>query len=315
MLRQGNGFSETAWLVWLSGTGCDGCTQALLGAADPSLEDLLLGVIPDAPRLALLHPLFGPHFNSQFKSSSRSSRASGALNPIFDASWQPGERYEGLLRRAARGELTPFIVVTDGAFYAPPLIGSFAQLGTDRTGQPLTASDWLSLLAPRAEAVLAVGSCASFGGLPAAVGSDDSGVVQSAAQLLGREFKSRAGLPLLRVPGCAPAGEGVVETLVSVFLHLAQLVPLELDEWQRPRWLYSKATSPAPPRANYAQAADFDAARQMSVLCGVPALGWTRGLGGCTRVGGACIACTETDFGDQFLPLARADAALAGPSG
>ena len=45
-MRQGNGFTDMAWLIWLSGAGCDGCTQALLGAHEPSLEDLLLGNVP-----------------------------------------------------------------------------------------------------------------------------------------------------------------------------------------------------------------------------------------------------------------------------
>ncbi len=313
-MRQGNGFSETAWLLWLSGAGCDGCTQAVIGAAEPSLEDLLLGNLPDAPRLALIHPQFGPHFFTQPKNSSRST---GSLRPVNENYWQPGERYETLLHRAAAGELQPFLLVLDGALYEEPdgASGSFAQIGVDRDGQPMTAASWLKLLAPRAEAVLAIGSCASFGGMPAAsvdVAAAANGVVvKGIADVLGTQFRSQGGLPVVHLPGCAPAGEWMIETLHYIFLHLAHLVPLDLDEANRPRWLFNKETYALPPRADYPPAVEFDVARARKVACPVPAQGWVRGLGGCTRVGGACIACTEPDFADRHLPFTRPDAFAA----
>ncbi|MBI1765353.1 MAG: hypothetical protein HYR56_28390 [Acidobacteria bacterium] len=311
-MRQGNGFSETAWLIWLSGAGCDGCTQALLGAAEPSLEDLLLGNLPDAPRLALIHPQFGPHYFSQMKNPSRST---GSLLPVYENYWKPGESYETLLRRASSGELQPFLLVLDGALHEEPagLNGSFAQIGVDRTGQPMTTAGWLQLLAPRAEAVLAVGSCASFGGLPAALSSETvpGGAVKGIDDVLGKQFRSRGDLPVVHLPGCAPVGEWMVETLLYVFLHLAHLVPLELDEHHRPRWLFNKTTYPLPPRADYPPDVPYDAVRPAKAACPVPDQGWMRGLGGCTRVGGACIACTERNFADHSLPFARPDVVAA----
>lgn len=309
-MRQGNGFSETAWLIWLSGAGCDGCSHGLMGAAEPSLEDLVLGNLPDAPRLVLIHPQFGPHFFSQYRNPSRST---GSLLPDYENYWKPGESYETLLRRAVSGELHPFLVVLDGALYVEPGEGngSFAQLGVGREGQPMTTASWLKLLAPQAEAVLAVGSCASFGGMPAAAVNDEAAngvVVTGIADVLGKEFRSQGNLPVVHLPGCAPAGEWMIETLHYIFLHLAHLVPLDLDEAGRPRWLFNKETYPLPPRADYPPAVEFDSARERKVACPVPVMGWVRGLGGCTRVGGGCLACTEPQFADQHLPFARPDA-------
>lgn len=279
--------------------------MAMLGAADPSLEDLLLGNIPDAPRLALIHPHFGPHFISQFKHPSKSV---SPFLPTYEAVWKPGETYEALLRHAATGDLHPFVLVLEGGLYEEPLTaeGSYTHLGTARNGRPLTTVSWLKSLAPRAEAVLALGSCATDGGIPAAAGG--LGGVKGIGSVLGKDFKSRGGLPVLQMPGCAPPGEGLVETLIYLFLHLAQLVPLDLDDAQRPRWLYNKAANPLPPRADYPPAVGFDTARTLKVLCPVPSLGWTRGLGGCTRAGGGCIACTAPGFADQYLFAARPDA-------
>jgi hydrogenase small subunit len=277
-MRQANTPAETAYLVWLAGAGCDGCTEAMLGAAEPSLEDLLLGNIPDAPKVVVVHPELLP-------------------------ADLPGEEpdYLTMLERAANGELAPFVLVLEGAVYdeltAPQ--GSYSQCGKART-----TADWLDRLAPRAEAVAALGSCAAWGGWPKSVGSLP---VKGLEDYLGRDFSSRGGLPVINLPGCAPVGEGIIETLVYVFLHLAQLVPLALDEERRPRWLYNNETYPLSPRSNYLPAAGYDLASRPLVKCPVPTLGWSRGLGGCTRVGGGCIGCTERDFTEQYLSFARPD--------
>lgn len=296
-MRQGKGFSEVAYLIWLAGAGCDGCTAAVLGAAEPGLEDLLLGNVPDAPKLVLVHPHLGIHFSSPLTDSMLS--AENGL-PAY-------EDYEAWLQQAASGALGRFLLVLEGAVYDEKLAagGSFAQLGADRAGRPMTCAGWIDVLAPQAEAVVALGSCASWGGIPAAAGG--IGGARGLAEYLGDAFRSRGDLPVINVPGCAPTGEGLIETLICVFLHLAQLVPLELDEQQRPRWLYSKAAYPLPPRADYAPTVGYDLNETVSVMCSVPSLGWTHGLGGCTRVGGGCIACTERDFADQFVSLARLD--------
>jgi hydrogenase small subunit len=139
---------------------------------------------------------------------------------------------------------------------------------------------------------------------------------------LGRDFRSRGGsdgsadstnsfgLPVINVPGCAPTGEGFIETLIYVFLHLARLVPLDLDEERRPRWLYNHDTYPSPPRLEYPPAVGFDSLSRPAVKCQVPITGWSRSYGGCARVGGSCIGCTERGFADNHLALARPDPAI-----
>ncbi len=48
--------------------------------------------------------------------------------------------------------------------------GSFSRLGTE-DDRPITAAAWLDRLAPAADAVIAIGSCATWGGIPAAASS------------------------------------------------------------------------------------------------------------------------------------------------
>jgi hydrogenase small subunit len=300
---------EAVYLIWLSGAGCNGCTKAMLGSSEPGIEDLILGNVPDAPRVILVHP---------------------------DLAMESGDAFLANLEQAAKGRLSPFVLVLEGAIADESLAGGgrFSRLGTSAGGRPVTIADWVDRLAPKAEAVIAIGSCASWGGIPAAKGNPTG--VKGLEDYLGRDFRSRGGsdnsadsgnsgnsvnsahvapevgLPVINVPGCAPTGEGFIETLIYVFLHLARLVPLDLDEEHRPRWLYNHDTYTSPPRLEYPSAVGFDPLNRLPVKCPVPMTGWSRGYGGCTRIGGSCIGCAERGFADNHLALARPDPA-AGP--
>jgi len=274
---------DTVTLVWLTGVGCNGCTLAMLEASDPGIEDLLFGNIPDSPRLNLIHP---------------------------ELSMESGASFLSLLERAASGQIGPMVLVLEGAILEQRTNtrGAYFSLGSTPEGKPLTLGWWVEQLAPLAEAVIAMGTCATSGGLPHATGSPV--LVHGLTDFLGHAFVSRGGLPVINVPGCAPPGEALIETLTYVFLHLQRLVPLDLDENRRPRWLYCHETYPIPPRVEFPPAIGFDLASRPVVHCPVPETGWMRRIGGCARVGGGCIGCTEPDFAERFLALARPDPAV-----
>src|ERR1700737_253157 len=135
-------------ILWMTaGLSCDGDTIAMTAATQPSLEDLVLGGIPWIPKVHVRNPFLA---------------------------YEVGDDFLAYFHRAAEGTLDPFILVVEGSIpdETNHQNGSWASFGTDQeTGQPITTCDWLDRLAPRAWAVVAVGTCAAYGGIHAMEGN------------------------------------------------------------------------------------------------------------------------------------------------
>ena len=136
------------------------------------------------------------------------------------------------------------------------------------------------------------------------------------ADYLGWDWKSKAGLPIVNVPGCPVQPDNFMETLLYLLRQLAGLAPMiPLDEAGRPKWLFEKTVHEGCDRAGYYEQGDF--AHEYGspkclvkigcwgpvVQCNVPKRGWMAGIGGCPNVGGICIGCTMPGFPDKFMPF------------
>src|SRR5947209_4597918 len=117
-------------ILWITaGLGCDGDTVSITAATQPALEDVLLGALPGLPQVRLYNPVLAYANGDDF------------LRPF---------------RRAAEGNLGPFLLVVEGSIpnERNKAEGYWAALGTDPdTGQPITTCDWIDRLAPKARAV------------------------------------------------------------------------------------------------------------------------------------------------------------------
>ena len=75
--------------------------------------------------------------------------------------------------------------------------GYWSAMGTETlpngTHQPIPTAHWLRDLAPGAAAVIAVGTCATWGGIPAASGNVTNAM--SVMDYLGKDYLSTLGLP------------------------------------------------------------------------------------------------------------------------
>jgi hydrogenase small subunit len=296
-------------ILWLTaGLGCDGDSVSITAASEPSIEDVILGSVPGLPKVHL-HNLV--------------------------LAYEVGDKFLEIFHQAARGELENFVLVVEGSIPNENLSGEgyWAAMGSDpATGKPIRTTEWIDRLAPNALGVVAAGTCATYGGIHAMKGNPTG--CMGIADYLGWDWKSKAGLPIVNVPGCPVQPDNFMETLLYLLRQLAGVAPMiPLDDALRPKWLFEMTVHQGCDRAAYYEQADFTqeyGSRKCLVKlgcwgpvvqCNVPKRGWISGIGGCPNVGGICIGCTMPGFPDKFMPFmdeppgARISSALIKPYG
>jgi hydrogenase small subunit len=178
----------------------------------------------------------------------------------------------------------------------------------------MTTSEWIDRLAPKALAVVAVGTCATYGGIHAMAGNPTGAM--GVPDYLGWRWRSKAGIPIVCVPGCPIQPDNLSETFTYLLYQATGQAPMiPLDDALRPTWLFGRTVHEGCDRAGYYEQGDF--AHEYGspkclvkigcwgpvVRCNVTKRGWMAGIGGCPNVGGICIGCTMPGFPDKFMPF------------
>jgi len=268
-------------MLWLQATCCGGESTSLLNADQP---DVLAGL-----RVLGVH-LIG--------------------HSCFDGGWDERPLVK-ILEDSASGALPLDVLVVEGAVCrSPPLRGQ----GDDR---PL--AEWLKLIAPRARFTVAVGTCASFGGVMVH-GRNRAGVTglqflgTRAGGLLGEGYRSAGGLPVINVPGCPAHADWMFGTFLA--LLRGRLQASDLDRFNRHKVFYSHLAHHGCPRNEYYEfKSSADAYSQQGCL--FENLGckgtqcesdcnerlWLGRTGSCPRGGFPCLSCTSPSFPDGFSPF------------
>ena len=192
-------------VIWLHFQDCTGCTETLLRPSHPDLGDLILNVISLEYHETLM---------------------AGSGRQAEEALAQAVDRYSG-----------KYVCVVEGSIPTRDK-GVYMKLA----GRP--AMEVLADVAGKAAAIIAIGSCASWGGIPSA-NPDPTGAV-GVADLLPNK-------PIINLPGCPPNPY----TLLGVVLQFASNGTLpELDDQRRPKFAYDRDIHEQCPRR-----AHFDAGR------------------------------------------------------
>jgi hydrogenase small subunit len=296
----------TAHVLWMTtGLSCEGDSVAMTSATNPSLEDLIQGIIPGMPNLVIHNQVIAFEVGDEF----------------IQAWWD-----------AEAGKLDPFVLIIEGSLGNEQTSGEGFWTGfgvNPATGQPITTNEWVDRLAPKAAAVVAIGTCATYGGIPA-MKNNPTGAM-GLPDYLGWNWKSLAGLPVVCIPGCPAQPDNMTEVLLYLALVLAGMAPVpELDDQLRPKWLFGRTVHEGCNRAAFYEHGDFATeygsdhrcmvklgCKGPVVKCNVPIRGWQSGIGGCPNVGGICMGCTMPGFPDKYMPFmdedtnAKASTALA----
>lgn len=192
-------------VIWLHFQDCTGCTETLLRTSAPDVAHLILDVI-----------------------------SLDYHETIMAAS---GAQAEAALRKAVTENAGKFVLVCEGSI-PTGRDGLYYEMG----GRP--GIQVLKEVAAQSAAVIAMGSCASWGGVPSA-DPNPTGAVGVDSVISGK--------PVINLPGCPPNPYN----LLAVVLEYVTMGKLPaLDEDGRPKFAYERVIHDNCPRR-----AHFDAGR------------------------------------------------------
>jgi hydrogenase small subunit len=176
-------------VIWLSAQECTGCTESLLRATHPTLDHLILDLI--------------------------------SLDYHETLSTPAGHQAEEARQKAIRDNKGKFVLVVDGSIPVKDG-GVYCMIG----GKPVLQI--VKETAPQAGAIIAIGSCASWGGVPSADPNP------TGATPVHEILK---GTPVVNIPGCPASPYNFLST-VLYYLTFKKLP--ELDDQGRPKFAYGR---------------------------------------------------------------------------
>lgn len=258
-------------LYWMQAGGCGGDTFSLLGAESP---DVL-----EAFRFLGLEVLWHPSLSAQ----------------------SPAE-HARVVEEVVNGEKPLDVLCVEGAVLrGPGGTGMFDTL----EGRP--KKDRIDALARRARFVVAVGTCASFGGVGGEAEVQATGLQylkETRGGFLGADFTAGSGLPVINLPGCPCHPEVVIGTLAA----LLGSSPLALTALNTPEAWYGILVHQGCSRNEYheyrVEENEFggNGCLFFHLGCRGPMtsgpcnkLLWNR-RSSKTRAGVPCVGCTRPDF-------------------
>ena len=252
-------------VIYLSYQECTGCGESLTRSFSPTLENLIFNVM--------------------------------SLDYYETLQAAAGTAAEAARTTAMKENWGKYLLVVDGAI--PLKIG-----GAYCTIAGESAVDILTEAAKGAAAVVAVGTCAAFGGIPHAQ-PDPTGAVAVSAVVKDK--------PVINVSGCPP----VPEVITGVLAHYLTFGSLpELDHLGRPKVFYGETIHdrcyrrPFYDEGKFAKTFDDEGARNGWCLYELgckgpvtynacPTVKWNQGTSYPIQSGHGCLGCSEPDFWDR----------------
>ena len=255
-------------VLWLEGQDCAGCTVAFLRATTPTVSELIL------QRWAL-----------QYHET--------LMVPA-------GFQAEQSLAAAAKQYAGKYVLVVEGSIPGGAN-GGYCTIGA--SGQ--TFLDKVKSLASSAVAVVAVGNCAAYGGIPAAH-PNPTGAMQTSDVV--------SGVPVINIPACPMNPDNLLGTMVHYTLTGSWPA---LDSELRPTWAFGTLIHDNCPRRGHFDAGEYveqwgDEEAQANFCLykmgcagpqtynNCPSIGYNENTSWPIRAGHGCIGCSQPAFWDQL---------------
>jgi len=268
-------------VIWLQTSACTGCTISLLNSASPNVRNILIDqIIP------------GIHVNLRFHATIMAGSGEPAIEVLEDT---------------AKEKKGTYVLVVEGA--VPTATDAPYGVIGERDGKPVEMRERVEDLARKAMAVLAVGTCASFSGIPGAAPNPTE--CQSVKQFLDAKDITT---PIVNIPGCPPHPDWFVGTLASILLNGLPKAD-DLDDNLRPLTFYGHLIHENCPRRAYFDEGKFakkpgDEGCLYELGCkgpityaDCPLRLWNGGANWCIGAGAPCSGCTQPEFPDLVSPF------------
>jgi hydrogenase small subunit len=275
-------------VIWIQGQNCTGCSVSFLNSNYPSVAELVLDKL-----------------SIRYQPNVSAAAGYKAMEAIEETAKEMNGKYvllvEGPVPTAEGGEYCTFGLEKE----TKDLMGN--KVPKDK---PLMV--WLDELVPGAAAVLCVGNCASFGGIPAA-NADVTGTQSIPDYVAGID----ANKPVINIGGCPIHPDWLVGTVMNYLYY--KKVP-ELDKYNRPTLYFGKLI-----HENCERRASFDAGLFLEdwndnnpdfKLCmfkmgckgpvtyaDCPTRRWNSAVNWCVGANAPCHGCAEPSFYENFAPL------------
>ena len=281
-------------VIWLHGSGCSGCSISFLNRI-PEDTDAALSI----PSLSAADLLTGS------SSATNAANATSSVNLVYHAVLMAaaGETASSAaLNAAAAG---PYILVVEGG--VSTAFGGACCSPWYVNGQDVPFQKVVTDFASNANAtsIVAIGTCAAFGGVSA------SGVNPGKVVSVAEAVKSITQKTVLNISGCPPHPNWIVWAIAQLLVGAS----VQLDAQNRPLALYGKEihancprnqSSPTfDPSSNIPHAAQFgvDKACLMRLGCNgpgtyspCPSMKWNNGANWCVDANANCLGCVEPTF-------------------
>jgi [NiFe] hydrogenase small subunit len=255
-------------VIWLALAECTGCAESTLRTMYPWIDELVLDIIS----LDYCETIMAPS----------------------------GEASEKSLHDSVTKNAGKFILVVDGAVPTGDN-GNFGTVGGK------TMIELVKDVGSKAMATICIGTCASYGGLPAAAPNPTE----------AKSVSEVTGLKTVNIPGCPPNPINFVGTVVN-FLLFGKLPAL--DDKGRPLFAYGQLIHDQCPRRSHFEAGEFvtnfnsEEARKGFCLYQMgckgpetynncPIVKFNDGTSWPVQAGHPCIGCSEPNFWDKSTPF------------
>jgi hydrogenase small subunit len=258
-------------VLWIQGGGCTGCSVSLLNTVHPNIAEVLLKII-------------------SLKYHQTVMASSG--EKAYDYLWNTAAKNYGKYFLAVEGTIAT-------AF------GGICCLTGERGGKEVPFTELTKYLGKGAAAVLALGQCGSYGGIPAAKPNPTGakGVM---------DFFKDEGIktPVINIPGCPPHPDWMVGTIA----HALMFGVPELDSNGRPTLFFGTNVHDNCPYRSYYEEKKFaksfgETGCRVELGCKGPESysdcwkrGWNNNVNWCIH-NSLCLGCTEPGWPDNFSPF------------